>query len=236
MTDRTIKIPHRSEPAARIRDPPPLPNQGASAHRSVRFPRHRRPPEPRTNDIYVGPHSHRGVQPVSLLFRGRIEHRDSLGNDRTVTPAACNGSSPVPAPSMKRSSTATTTASSTWPSCGSTSRQAQDGTTRAPRGRRRTHPRTHLARPTVDRAPLRRRPRRPSGPAPMPTPVLVAHVTIGAGGERHDPRSGRLDQRLHRRRRPSHVDGAGLGEGDTPVFNDDGTTITMASATGVSCS
>jgi redox-sensitive bicupin YhaK (pirin superfamily) len=35
-------------------------------------------------DIYVGPHSHRGVQPVSLLFRGRIEHRDSLGNDRRV--------------------------------------------------------------------------------------------------------------------------------------------------------
>jgi redox-sensitive bicupin YhaK (pirin superfamily) len=23
-----------------------------------------------TNDIYVGPHSHRGVQPVSLLFSG----------------------------------------------------------------------------------------------------------------------------------------------------------------------
>ena len=38
-----------------------------------------------TQDIYVGPHSHRGVQPVSLLFSGRIEHRDSLGNDRTVT-------------------------------------------------------------------------------------------------------------------------------------------------------
>lgn len=36
-------------------------------------------------DIYVGPHSHRGVQPVSLLFSGRIEHRDSLGTHRTVT-------------------------------------------------------------------------------------------------------------------------------------------------------
>ena len=35
-------------------------------------------------DIYVGPHTHRGVQPVSLLFRGRIEHRGSLGNDRVV--------------------------------------------------------------------------------------------------------------------------------------------------------
>jgi DHA2 family metal-tetracycline-proton antiporter-like MFS transporter len=36
-------------------------------------------------DIYVGPHAHRGVQPVSLLFSGRIEHRDSLGTHRTVT-------------------------------------------------------------------------------------------------------------------------------------------------------
>ena len=35
-------------------------------------------------DIYVGPHPHRGVQPVSLLFRGRIEHRDSEGNEAVV--------------------------------------------------------------------------------------------------------------------------------------------------------
>jgi redox-sensitive bicupin YhaK (pirin superfamily) len=36
-------------------------------------------------EIYVGPHPHRGVQPVSLLFRGRIEHRDSLGNHREIS-------------------------------------------------------------------------------------------------------------------------------------------------------
>ena len=38
-----------------------------------------------SGDIYVGPHPHRGVQPVSVLFRGRIEHRDSLGNHRTIS-------------------------------------------------------------------------------------------------------------------------------------------------------
>ncbi len=37
-----------------------------------------------SREIYVGPHPHRGVQPVSLLFRGRIRHRDSLGNEREV--------------------------------------------------------------------------------------------------------------------------------------------------------
>lgn len=44
-----------------------------------------RPMQLGDNDIYVGPHPHRGVQPVGLLFRGRIEHRDSLGNHRTIT-------------------------------------------------------------------------------------------------------------------------------------------------------
>jgi len=37
-----------------------------------------------SDEVYVGPHPHRGVQPVSLLFRGRIEHRDSLGNHRVI--------------------------------------------------------------------------------------------------------------------------------------------------------
>ncbi len=37
-----------------------------------------------SHTIYVGPHPHRGVHPVSLLFRGHIEHRDSLGNHTTV--------------------------------------------------------------------------------------------------------------------------------------------------------
>ncbi|MEM9514565.1 MAG: pirin family protein [Actinomycetota bacterium] len=32
-----------------------------------------------TRTIHVPPHPHRGVMPVSLLFRGQITHRDSLG-------------------------------------------------------------------------------------------------------------------------------------------------------------
>ncbi|MGI9624714.1 MAG: pirin family protein [Acidimicrobiales bacterium] len=38
-----------------------------------------------TGEIFVGPHPHRGVQPVSLVFRADIEHRDSLGNHRRVS-------------------------------------------------------------------------------------------------------------------------------------------------------
>lgn len=38
----------------------------------------------RAQDVGVGPHPHRGFSPVTFIFKGRIEHRDSLGNMATV--------------------------------------------------------------------------------------------------------------------------------------------------------
>lgn len=35
-------------------------------------------------DAGVGPHPHRGFSPVTFVFKGAIEHRDSLGNQATV--------------------------------------------------------------------------------------------------------------------------------------------------------
>lgn len=35
-------------------------------------------------DRGVGPHPHRGFSPVTYIFKGNIEHRDSLGNSATV--------------------------------------------------------------------------------------------------------------------------------------------------------
>jgi len=32
----------------------------------------------------LGPHPHRGFEPVSFLFHGQARHRDSLGNHRTL--------------------------------------------------------------------------------------------------------------------------------------------------------
>ena len=32
----------------------------------------------------VGPHPHRGFSPVTFVFKGNIEHRDSLGNQTTI--------------------------------------------------------------------------------------------------------------------------------------------------------
>lgn len=35
-------------------------------------------------DSGVGPHPHRGFSPITFVFKGNVEHRDSLGNQATV--------------------------------------------------------------------------------------------------------------------------------------------------------
>jgi redox-sensitive bicupin YhaK (pirin superfamily) len=37
------------------------------------------------NEVGVGPHPHRGFSPVTLIFNGGVQHRDSRGNDSVVT-------------------------------------------------------------------------------------------------------------------------------------------------------
>lgn len=36
-------------------------------------------------DLGVGPHPHRGFSPVTFVFEGEVQHRDSRGNDSTVS-------------------------------------------------------------------------------------------------------------------------------------------------------
>ena len=38
----------------------------------------------RQRELGVGPHPHRGFSPVTLIFKGDVQHRDSLGNDAIV--------------------------------------------------------------------------------------------------------------------------------------------------------
>jgi len=35
-------------------------------------------------DVGVGPHPHRGFSPVTFVFKGEVQHRDSIGNHATV--------------------------------------------------------------------------------------------------------------------------------------------------------
>jgi len=36
-------------------------------------------------EVGVGPHPHRGFSPVTIIFKGELHHRDSLGNDSIVS-------------------------------------------------------------------------------------------------------------------------------------------------------
>lgn len=47
-------------------------------------------PAPRARTMDTGPHSHTGLQTVSWLYRGEIEHRDSAGHHALVRPAEVN--------------------------------------------------------------------------------------------------------------------------------------------------
>lgn len=186
-----------------------------------------------TNDIYVGPHSHRGVQPVSLLFRGRIEHRDSLGNDRTVHSGGMqwlvSGSGALHEEVLSGDDDGVFHMAQLWINVPTqlkmeppehhaiAAEHIPELTSLGPRSIVR------LYAGDLDSH---------SGPAPMPTPVLVAHVTIGAGGEVTIPVRAGWTSAFTVVAGRATSDGQDMGEGDTPVFNDDGTTITMASGDG----
>jgi redox-sensitive bicupin YhaK (pirin superfamily) len=42
------------------------------------------PGDERQKDVGVGPHPHRGFSPVTYIYKGDIQHRDSLGNNAIV--------------------------------------------------------------------------------------------------------------------------------------------------------
>ncbi len=43
-----------------------------------------------TEGMMVGPHPHTGLQTVTWLFEGAVQHRDSLGNDQQIRPGQLN--------------------------------------------------------------------------------------------------------------------------------------------------
>lgn len=185
-------------------------------------------------EIFVGPHPHRGVQPVSLLFRGRIEHRDSLGNRRTVTSGGIQwlvaGAGALHEEVLRGDDEGVFHMAQLWVNVPAALKMA---------------PPEHHGVPSKDVPVLTSLGTGSSvrlyagelqgetGPAPLPTPVIVAHVTLQAGGEVTIPVPPGwtaaftvVDGRLvvggsHR-----------LKAGDTPVFEDDGDSMHVVSADG----
>lgn len=68
-----------------------LPQRGRSLIGAWCFVDHYGPdPVGRTGGMVVGPHPHTGLQTVSWVFTGEIEHRDSAGHHATVRPGELN--------------------------------------------------------------------------------------------------------------------------------------------------
>ncbi len=188
-------------------------------------------------DIFVGPHPHRGVQPVSLLFRGRIEHRDSLGNHRTVDSGGIQwlvaGAGALHEEILRGDDEGVFHMAQLW--------------VNVPAALKMAPPEHHgvAARdiPVLTSLGTGSSVRLyagelhgETGPAPLPTPVIVAHVTLEAGGELTIPVppgwttaftvvNGRLSTNESRPLKP----------GDTPVFEDDGESIHISSTDGGQC-
>ncbi|MEY4312849.1 MAG: hypothetical protein RLZZ319_358, partial [Actinomycetota bacterium] len=47
-------------------------------------------PTPQVEGMTVAAHPHTGLQTVTWLFEGRVDHRDSLGTEQVVTPGSLN--------------------------------------------------------------------------------------------------------------------------------------------------
>ena len=103
----------------------------------------------------VAPHPHTGLQTVSWLFEGEIEHRDSAGHHAMVLPGEVNLMTAGRGISHSEVSTATTTTlhgAQLWVALPDASRDTDPGlpALRAARARRR-----RLARAGVPRDPPR---------------------------------------------------------------------------------
>ncbi|MEM7286805.1 MAG: pirin family protein [Actinomycetota bacterium] len=136
-----------------------------------------------TGSIHVAPHPHRGVQPVSLVFRAEIEHRDSLGNHVTVSSGGMQwlvaGSGALHEEVLRGDAEGVFHMAQLWVNVHSEDKMSP--------------PRHHAVAaddvPVLDLADgasvrlFAGELAGAAGPAPLGTPVLIAHVALDAGAE-----------------------------------------------------
>lgn len=185
------------------------------------------------SEIYVGPHPHRGVQPVSLVFRARIDHRDSLGSRRSVSSGGMQwlvaGSGALHEEHLYGDGEGVFHMAQLW--------------VNVPARLKMAAPEHHAVEPEhvpvfdlgnntrvrLFAGSLAGR----TGPAPLPTPVLIAHIDIDAGGSVTVPiPDGWSAATCVVAGSAGTSDAADLVPGATVVFNDDGDSITIVSTNG----
>lgn len=184
--------------------------------------------------IYVGPHPHRGVHPVSLLFRGHIEHRDSLGNHTTVRSGGiqwlASGSGALHEEVLGADADGVFHMAQLWINTPAALKMA---------------PPTHhgfpaSAVPVVDDLADGVRMRiytgdfgGAEGPGPRTSPTLVAHVQLAAGAALDVPvPTGWTAAYTVVAGRASSLDSGSLGAGATAVFANDGEGLRVSSEGG----
>ena len=186
------------------------------------------------HSIHVAPHPHRGVQPVSLLFRGRIEHRDSLGHEATVTSGGMQwlvaGAGALHEEVLQGDENGIFHMAQLWINVPAAVKMV---------------PAEHHAVPasgipaitSIGRDSLIRlyagELAGSVGPAPMPTAVLVAHIILDAGGTAELPIPPGWNAAFTVVAGDvASGDASALQPGATPVFRDDGDGIQIASQKG----
>lgn len=183
-------------------------------------------------EIYVGPHPHRGVQPVSLLFRGRIEHRDSLGKQRTVHSGGMQwlvaGRGAMHEERLHGDDDGVFHMAQLWinlPARLKLQPPEHHAATadQVPEFSLGTGTTVRLFAGTLGNA---------QGPAPMPTPVVVAHATLQPGATLRVPVPRGWNAGATVVAGEVQADGEPLSGGDTVVFADDGTHLSLSSDVG----
>ncbi|MEM8923612.1 MAG: pirin family protein [Actinomycetota bacterium] len=231
MTDRTIRTLARPTPQAESGILHPFPSPELAHIDPFVFLDMGAPTSLGGHAITVKPHAHRGVQPVGLVFRGRVEHRDSLGNDVTVTSGGMQwlvgGSGALHEEILHDDDGGVFHLAQLWVN------MAAD---------RKMDPPEHHAI-TADRVPTLTRPGATvrlfagtlddrTGPAPLGTPVLVAHVALAPGGALTVPVPTEWNAAVISVADRVSTGGADLDPGHTAVLNADGASMTVTSAHG----
>lgn len=184
-------------------------------------------------EIYVGPHAHRGVQPVSVLFRGRIEHRDSLGNHVSVSSGGSQwlvaGAGALHEEVLRGDDEGVFHMAQLW--------------VNVPAAQKMDPPAHHAV--SADRVPeidafgpdvhvrlFAGELEGHQGPAPAGSPVVVAHVTLAPGGAIELPVSKAWNAMLTVVDGVVRVGDEDLEAGATPVFENDGEVVAFGSLSG----
>ncbi len=184
--------------------------------------------------IYVARHAHRGVQPVSLLFRGRVSHRDSLGIEAEVSSGGMqwliSGSGALHEETLRADGEGVFHMAQLWVNL-----PAEE----------KMHPPQHHAVlaaeiPELDSLGAGSKLRLYAGklmgqvgPAPMPTPVVLAHLKFEAEGTISIPLPEDFNVGLTIVDGLVELsDGLSLSAGGTAVYHQDGQSVSLSSSLG----